>query len=150
MGLCLLLTRCGGAARQPPSSPAQDHGPEERERSTTDSAAPPAAAAPPNTAPPMGQPAVGGARAVALGELERSEHELKASPGDCATACRALASMERAAAQICSLTGESGDAAQCDDARRRLLSARDRVRSACGGCPAGPSVDHDAPIPSTR
>jgi hypothetical protein len=99
------------------------------------------------------EPSSGGTRALAaraIGDFDRSERELKASPGDCATACRALASMERATVQICALTGEAGDTDRCDDARRRLLSARDHVRSACGGCPAGPSVDRDAPIPSTR
>jgi hypothetical protein len=139
VGLCLFLTMCGGAAQQPPASPARDYAPE-NVRSTTDSNAP--GAAPPSTtpqtaAPPTGQAPAGSTRAAALVEFERSEGELRASAGDCATACRALASMERATTQICSLTGEDGDAGRCDDARRRLLTARDRVNSACGGCPAG-------------
>jgi hypothetical protein len=138
VGLCLLMTMCGGAAQQPPASPG-GYAPEDR-RPTTDPNAPPASAAPNTTpqtvAPAPGQPPTGSTRGAALVDLERSERELGASAGDCATACRALASMERATTQICSLTGEVGDDGRCDDARRRLLSAKDRVRSACGDCPA--------------
>ena len=89
-------------------------------------------------------------RGLAIQTLERSERELRASIGDCARACRALASMERATAELCSLEGAEGPAGapRCEDARQRLRSARDRVRLACGSCSNGPSVERDAPIPS--
>jgi len=54
----------------------------------------------------------------------------------CATACRALASMARAADHLCSLAGE-GDG-RCDDARGRVRGASARVRSACPTCAAQP------------
>ncbi|MCC6552773.1 MAG: hypothetical protein IT372_07095 [Polyangiaceae bacterium] len=55
------------------------------------------------------------------------------SPGDpCATACRALASMSRAADHLCGLAGE-GDA-RCGDARARVKSATDRVHHQCPAC----------------
>jgi len=62
--------------------------------------------------------------------MERAERQLSSSLGDCATACRALASMERAADHLCAL--ESGS--ECSHARERVEAARERVRSTCGGC----------------
>jgi hypothetical protein len=73
---------------------------------------------------------------------------LSGAANDCVTACRALGSMDRATGQLCALSGAAVDQPQCDDAKGRLLRARDRVRSSCGGCPGGPSVDRNAPIPS--
>jgi hypothetical protein len=87
---------------------------------------------------------------MALQSLDHAEADLRSASSDCASACRALASMERATGELCSLTGEGDDASRCEDARRRLLGARDRVKQSCGGCPGGPSVDRNAPIPSTR
>jgi len=58
--------------------------------------------------------------------------------------------MERAAGHLCDLASTPQDRALCDDAKQKVLSARERVRSTCGGCPGGPSVDRDAPIPSVR
>ena len=86
----------------------------------------------------------------AFQSLDKAEADLQSRPSDCANACRALASMEKATVELCTLAGEGDDATHCADARRRLLSARDRVRLSCGGCPDGPSVDRSAPIPSTR
>jgi hypothetical protein len=53
---------------------------------------------------------------------------------DCAAACRALASMDRAVTHLCALVDSSGDQRRCDDARQRLDSARRHVREACGAC----------------
>lgn len=59
------------------------------------------------------------------------------SDGDpCATACRALASMQRSAAHLCALAGE-GDG-RCEDARGRVRGASARVRTACPSCAAPP------------
>ena len=68
--------------------------------------------------------------AGARNELDRAEAQIGAATGDCATACRALASMERAANHLCAL--DSGR--ECDHARERLAAARERVRTSCGGC----------------
>lgn len=50
----------------------------------------------------------------------------------CSTACKALASMRRSADHLCVLAGD-GDA-RCTDARSRVQSATDRVRSSCPSC----------------
>ena len=96
-------------------------------------------------------PAQGGVRAAARkanADFDRAERELATSAGDCAAACRALASMERATLHLCDLAISDGDRARCDDAKARVLAARDRVRSTCGACSGGPSLERTAPIPS--
>jgi len=50
----------------------------------------------------------------------------------CTTACRALASMDRAANKVCDLAGS--DDSRCDGARTRLSAARDIVRRSCPTC----------------
>jgi hypothetical protein len=82
--------------------------------------------------------------------LEIAEEQLMASAGDCVTACRALGSMERATAHLCTLSSSTSDERSCLDARGKVLAGRDRVRASCGECPGGPSLDRNAPIPSTR
>lgn len=57
----------------------------------------------------------------------------EAAPRDpCATACSALASMERAADHLCVITGEGDD--RCSSARGRVTRANDRVRAQCPAC----------------
>ena len=111
------LVGCGGAAAPAPTAPASDG-----ERG--------GAAAPESvqTTQPSNHSNVdvAGARS----ELDRAESQVNASVGDCATACRALASMERAAEHLCALDGGR----ECDHARERLAAARERVRASCGGC----------------
>lgn len=55
---------------------------------------------------------------------------LSSSP--CETACRALASMNRAMTHICTLAGEDSDS--CTNARERVRSATERVRQSCSEC----------------
>jgi hypothetical protein len=50
----------------------------------------------------------------------------------CFTACRALASMERAASHLCGLTGEEDP--RCDGAKVRVRNATERVRAGCPSC----------------
>ncbi len=88
------------------------------------------------------------ALARARGDFDRAERELRASAGDCAMACRALGSMERAAVHLCDLASLPDDRARCDEAKQKVVAARARVRNTCGACPGGPSLDRDAPIPS--
>lgn len=54
---------------------------------------------------------------------------------DCPSACRALDSMERAAAQVCRLV-TTGERDRCERARATARSAREQVMATCGGCPA--------------
>jgi len=63
----------------------------------------------------------------------------------CGDACRALASMERAARTVCDLVSPE-ERGRCDDAAARLRAARRRVRDACGTCANGPTTDPDAPL----
>jgi hypothetical protein len=108
------------------------------------------------TAPaqPQGGAGAASSRAVALQsaarEIETSQRELDVAAGDCRNACRALGSMDRAAGKVCELSQGDGDGHRCDDAKKRVYSARERVKTTCGECPGGPSVDRAAPIPSLR
>ena len=67
--------------------------------------------------------------------LDQSMQTFDASHDDCATMCKALASMKRAADHLCKLlpTGE-GSAKRCIWARRRVEEAETKVNSTCGGC----------------
>jgi len=69
----------------------------------------------------------------------KKPEELKPAPeragalsqgGACETACRAYASMERAANNLCALAG--AEDARCVAAKDRLSRASERVRGACG------------------
>jgi hypothetical protein len=86
----------------------------------------------------------------AANEIESSQRELDVSAGDCRNACRALGSMDRAAGKVCELAQGDGEGHRCDNAKQRVYSARDRVKTTCGACPGGPSVERGAPIPSLR
>jgi hypothetical protein len=67
---------------------------------------------------------------AARSDIDRAESQVNAAMSDCAQACRALESMERAAEHLCALDGGS----ECGRARERLEAARQRVRASCGGC----------------
>jgi hypothetical protein len=103
---------------------------------------------------PGGGASTGQSRATAVlgaaNEVEASQRELDGAAGDCRNACRALGSMDRAAGRLCELAQGSDEGRRCDDAKRRVYSARDRVKSTCGACEGGPSVERTAPIPSLR
>lgn len=110
----VFVAACGGAAESPAQTPSQTN---------------------PSTAAPESVHTAGVADrspevANARGEIDRAERQIGASQGDCAAACRALASMERAAEHLCAL--DSG--VECGHARDRVEAARERVRASCGGC----------------
>jgi hypothetical protein len=120
---------------------------------------PPTAEARPSSTPMTPSAPGGGASAVqsramavlgAASELEAAQRELDGTGGDCRNACRALGSMDRAAGRLCELAQGADEGRRCEDARRRVYSARDRVKSTCGACEGGPSVERTAPIPSLR
>ncbi len=95
-------------------------------------------AAPPNRAAALAQ---------ASGEIDSSQRELDVAGGDCRNACRALASMDRAAGRLCGLAQSNDEVRRCGDAKTKVYSARDKVRNTCGRC-EDVSVERSAPIPS--
>jgi len=121
-----------------PKAPAMDP-----ERSSSPAAA--GGAAPPPDAPVMQAAPPGPAgtasgpdRAVAIRaaqrEVESAQREVDAAGSDCAAACRALGSLERAAVHLCGLAVDPPDVRRCEDARDSVDRARSRVRASCGGC----------------
>jgi MYXO-CTERM domain-containing protein len=62
--------------------------------------------------------------------VEMEHDAVEADAQDCAVACRALASMRRAADRICAL--DPGDA--CRTAQARVNKSAERVRAACPEC----------------
>jgi hypothetical protein len=145
----VLLSRCGGAAQSQAPAPASPAAPDYRDEapaagaptaSVHASPMQPSLAPPPATPPPpppsaADQPAErASSRIAARAELDRAQHDLDSAASDCESACRALASMERATSHLCSLAEDPDDQSRCGDARRRLTTAQGRVRAACGGC----------------
>jgi hypothetical protein len=143
--LFVLLCRCGGAAQsQAPASSAPntttngmgEHvlAPTAPPAGGTPYAPPPAPPPPPPPAPDAPRDERRAERLTAGADLERAQRELDAAASDCESACRALASMERATSHLCSLAEEPDDQRRCDAAKVRLTAARGRVRAACGAC----------------
>lgn len=125
--LCALVVACGGsaapsAASPSPASDSTMKGGQAAPESTQQSTPTTSTSNTSNTRTPE----VSAARS----ELDSAEQRLGSSQGDCAAACRALASMERAAEHLCQLDTGS----ECGRARERVEAARERVRSTCGGC----------------
>jgi hypothetical protein len=59
--------------------------------------------------------------------------EYPANNGDpCALACRALASMGRAASHICDIAGDDDE--RCGNAKGRVKNAEERVHQSCPAC----------------
>ncbi|AUX43140.1 hypothetical protein SOCE26_045830 [Sorangium cellulosum] len=90
-------------------------------------AAPPAPRGTPDRAAEASRPTTADADAPAK---KREAERVSAPP--CETACRALASMERAAQHLCGLSGDADQ--RCDAARTRVKSATDRVATQCPRC----------------
>ncbi len=95
-------------------------------------------ATPPPPPYPMVAPAPTEARTATETEAKRAEagastaDSAQSSPDPCATACRALGSMDRAASHLCDLSGE--DNVRCASAKDRLRRAGDLVRQRCPSC----------------
>jgi len=72
-----------------------------------------------------------------------------ATTQDCATACKALESLARAAQHICDVAPD-----KCDDAKARLRAASERVHAACPQCSAAtqapPAMNDQVETVSTR
>jgi hypothetical protein len=165
LGFCLFSACGGARTAPPAQAPSPTSAESARASSTEKSAAqpgyappasPPAAdyaAPPPPAASPVAPsagapepqeraeaPATTDARSryaranVQLSEARR-QIEIATSQRDCANACRALDSMERAAAQLCELARSSDERRTCKSAEDQVGAARDRVHTACGDCP---------------
>jgi hypothetical protein len=137
------LRRRAEAGSAPARSPSEESTPASTVAPGVTPTSPAAPPPPPTTtqfAPPPND--------LAWSNLVQAEQALDANGSDCANACRALGSMDRATGVLCGAADTPGEHARCEDAKGRLLRARDRVRASCGGCPGGPSVEHDAAIPS--
>ena len=66
----------------------------------------------------------------AWADFQANASALDATSGaDCATACKALESLARAADHICVIAPE-----HCQEARARVAAAREKVRAACPDC----------------
>jgi len=63
-------------------------------------------------------------------DFQTSEHDFQVAASDCQVACKALASLERAANHLCAVSEPD----ECTDARARVDRARRVVSQQCGGC----------------
>jgi hypothetical protein len=161
----LVLAAC--AARRPEeppaAAPAGAERPDAKAPGTTttppgyppspESAIQPGAEPMPSQAPPAVRPPESADRResslrAARSEVDRARGQLEASMSDCTSACRALASLERATGHLCDLATAIEDRRKCEDAKTRVYLARDKIRASCGSCPGGPVLDKSAPIPS--
>ena len=154
--LALVAVACGAAEPEPraPESAggaAKSTTPADQDRARPQNA-PPSQPQPPPPSTPGGtreyaQPPQ--ATPQALGdpwlEFQSAQAQLEATTSDCAVACKALASIDRATGHVCAMTSASD---HCTSARETLKSARRKVRAECTACPQGPTVDPDGPIPS--
>ncbi len=149
-----LAPSCGGAAKSAGESAPQS--PASYGESTKQSAQAPQGGYPPagySSAVPDSQPgSVAPAREVTLGkarsDLDVAQRELDVAAGDCVAACRALGSMDRATGHLCGLAQATDERTRCEDAKTKVRGARDKVRTTCGTCPGGVTVDRNAPVPS--
>ena len=66
----------------------------------------------------------------ARNDFQSREHEVELAASDCQAACKALASLERAANHLCAVA----EPEECTDARVRVDRAKRAVTSQCGGC----------------
>ena len=89
--------------------------------------------------PPVGAQDPHGASGARV-RLAEARRELEVATGerDCARACRALESMERAAAQVCELARSTDERRECASAGEQVDKARSKVQNACGACPQKP------------
>lgn len=165
LGFCLFCACAGGRpnphGQAPSSSQAESVQAASAQKSAAESAdapaaSPPAAevapAPPPSPSPvtPAGAALKGQSRSEAPATTDarsryaraneqlseaRRQVEIATSQRDCANACRALDSMERAAAQLCELAQSLDERRTCRSAEDQVGAARDRVHTACGDCP---------------
>jgi hypothetical protein len=133
LSACAGGTRSANAPEHPATAAAPANQPVESAAGAQKSAAPSADSAA-RDAPGAADPHSSSARArTSLAEARR-EVEIGAGERDCARACRALESMERAARQICELARAPEERTECASAGEQVDKARTKVQNACGGC----------------
>lgn len=126
LGLVLLSAGLAACAASPKKDASPPPAGQERDGAGTTADVPPADA----TRTGATEAIPPGAVVTARGELERASADLEAGLSECTSACRALASMERAAAHLCELDG----AKECSSARERVERARAKVKSSGCSC----------------
>jgi hypothetical protein len=148
--LGIVLVACGGAAKSVPEAESAPASPSKNADAPSGYAPGPPPPAPP---PQQAQPGAGattreGMLGKARSDFDGAQRELDVAAGDCVAACRALGSMDRATAHLCGMAQQQDERARCEEAKTKVRGARDKVRTTCGSCPGGPTVDKNAPIPS--
>lgn len=156
LGAALLVSACGGAGEPPPRAPGDPSqvspAPQEDATKAHKSPAQPGGYPAPPPASPVAPGLVPAAPAAGAStqpvpllqlrdEFDRAEAQLAAQLSDCGAACRSLGALERTAAQLCELAREAKEQSRCEDARRRVLASRSKVRASCKVCPDGPPLD---------
>jgi hypothetical protein len=128
------MVGCAAKDSPPATAPAHESTPAQQSAPAADAPAemPPALeAADPEAALDRAEmdleAALGDGFAVAPGEEALSEGRADA----CATACRALSSMQNAADHLCEISEDEG---RCADAKDRVARAQDRVEARCATC----------------
>lgn len=81
-------------------------------------------------APQAQHPAEWYTLAAGRADYQKSAHDFDVEAGDCTLACKALASLERAADHLCAVA----EPEECTDARARVDRAKRAVNMQCGGC----------------
>jgi hypothetical protein len=154
-----LVPACGGAAPHaaPAEAPPSAFGYGDSGKSQPQQAPGYPPGAPTTPAAPESQATTtptGASREATLGrarsDLDAAQRELDVAASDCAAACRALGSMDRATLHLCGLAQVDDERMRCEDAKTKVRGARDKVRTTCGSCPGGVTVDRNAPVPSPR
>ncbi|WP_437960961.1 hypothetical protein WME76_15855 [Sorangium sp. So ce119] len=102
------------------------------EESASPAAAPPAPATSSAPAPPTASESAPRATAADAARPSKKAEPEQVTTTPCETACRALASMDRATQHLCGLAGDADQ--RCDAARTRVKSATDRVEAQCPRC----------------
>lgn len=69
----------------------------------------------------------------AQSDFDRASKSLVEAGAECATLCKALASMQRSADALCNLSkdGEASDKRRCTDAQRKVEAATAKVKATC-------------------
>jgi hypothetical protein len=116
-----------GGAPAPPAAPPAAPAPATESSSRDETLAPSAAA-----------PHTPGGTARNRFVQARRELDIATTERDCARACRALESMERASRQVCELARSQEDRQACESTKEQVDQARTKVQNACGGCSAKP------------
>src|SRR5258708_4273355 len=128
-------SKSGAPADMAPAAPAPQSAPAPRAAPAPEPATSPVDAVEERSGPPSAADPHGGySRARAQLWEARRKLDIATGQRDCANACRALDSMERALGQLCDLARSPEERRTCGSAEDQVRSARERVKNACGEC----------------